>query len=118
MDLGSDGCMKKPVVCIIIENDGYLVKANGNLRYNKIMPHNIYKIPNIPFYHSAWTYHNQLIKPEISELKEYIRTITNKAHKTNTVNQIPFNTCLIQIPSFIISNRPINTNTIQKYILL
>ncbi len=89
MDLGSDGCMKKPVVCIIIENDGYLVKANGNLRYNKIMPHNIYKIPNIPFYHSAWTYHNQLIKPEISELKEYISQEYGKISKLNGLVAIP-----------------------------
>lgn len=81
--------MKKKVVCIAIENDGYLVKEDQGLRFTKIMPHNIYKIPNIPFYHSAWTYHNQLIVPEITELKEYITQEYGKINKLNGLIAIP-----------------------------
>lgn len=64
--------MKKEVVCILIENDGFLVKERDGIRFNKIMPHNINKIPNIPFYHTMWTYHGEYIKPEINEMKDFI----------------------------------------------
>lgn len=64
--------MKKDIVCILIENDGFLIKERDGIRFNKIIPHNINKIPNIPFYHTMWTYHGEYIKPEINEMKDFI----------------------------------------------
>lgn len=81
--------MKKAVACIIIENDGYVVKEPQGLGYNKIMPHNIYKIPNIPFYHSAWNYYGELIKPEIKELRDNIKSSYGKLNNINGLVAIP-----------------------------
>lgn len=81
--------MKKQIVKVLIENDGYVVKEPHGLSFNKIMPHNIYKIPNVPFYHSSWDYHGQYIKPEINELKECIMSYYGKLNACNGLIAIP-----------------------------
>ena len=89
--------MKKQVVGIIVENDGYIVKDAVGISFNKVVPRNIYKIPNIPFYHSAWKYHGDLIKPEIVELRECVRATYGKIGRCNGLIAIPADSLPVDI---------------------
>lgn len=79
----------KTIVNILVENDGYLVKNPMNLEFTKILPKNIYRIPNIPFYHSSWVYMGKLIKPEIDELRECIIRQYGKLSNLNGMIGVP-----------------------------
>lgn len=81
--------MNKQVACILIENDGFLVKECEGIRFTKIFPMNIDNIPNIPFYHTAWKYDGKFIKPEIVELRDYINNNYGKISKVSSLVAIP-----------------------------
>ena len=89
--------LKKQIVGVIIENDGYVVKDAEGISFNKVMPRNIYKIPNIPFYHSAWNYYGDLIKPEIAELRECIKSTYGKIGSCNGLIAIPADSLPVDI---------------------
>ncbi|MCR5609625.1 MAG: hypothetical protein K6G26_11230 [Lachnospiraceae bacterium] len=87
----------KPLVNIIVENEGFLIKNPMNFDCIKIMPKNIYKIPNIPFYHSLWAYEGTLIKPNITELQDCITNAYGKLSKLTPMVACPADSLPVDI---------------------
>lgn len=85
------------IVCVAVENDGYHIKNLMDNNYDVVMPRDIERIPTVPFYHSAWYYSGEKVRPNISELVQTIEEQYGKISKVRAMITCPTDAFVVDI---------------------
>jgi len=85
------------VVCIAVESDGYHIKNLMDNGFDVVMPKDIERVPTVPFYHSAWYYSGEKVRPIVEELAQVIEEQYGRINRVRAMITCPTDAFVVDI---------------------